>query len=97
MLVFLAGTYSIQAQFPGGGAGRSVPNMGHVYGKLEDSTGRPISEATVLLMHNKYDSVTKKSKQVLLKGLTTTSNGDFSFEDLPVFGATETEDFRYGL
>ncbi len=87
MLVFLAGTYSLRAQFPGGGAGRTVPSIGHVYGKLEDSTGKPISEATVLLMHNKYDSTTKKSKQVLLKGLTTTSNGDFSFEDLPVFGA----------
>ena len=60
--------------------------MGHVYGKLVDSTGKPIPDATVVLLHNKYDSVTKKSKQVLLKGVPTTSNGDFSFEDLPVFG-----------
>ena len=61
--------------------------MGHVYGKLVDSSGHPISEATVLLLHNKYDSVTKKSKQVLLKGLTTNTKGEFSFEDLPIFGA----------
>jgi ferric enterobactin receptor len=86
LMVFLAGSFSLSAQFPGGG-GKGVPNMGHIYGKLIDSAGRPISEATVLLLHNKYDSVTKKSKQVLLKGLTTNSKGEFSFEDLPIYGA----------
>ena len=87
LLVFiLAGTITGNAQFPGGGMGKGAPNMGHVYGKLVDSTGKPISEATVLLLHNKYDSATKKSKQVLLKGLTTTSKGEFNFEDLPIFG-----------
>src|SRR5664279_5406316 len=85
MMVFVAGAFSLKAQFPGGGKG--VPNMGHVYGKLIDSSGRPVSSATVLLLQNKYDSVTKKSKQILLKGLTTTSKGEFSFEDLPIFGA----------
>ena len=48
MMVFLVGAFSLQAQFPAGGAGRNVPNMGHVYGKLVDSTGHPISEATVV-------------------------------------------------
>jgi len=86
LLVLLAGTVTVKAQFPGGG-GKSVPNMGHVYGKLVDSAGRPIQEATVLLMGNKYDSVSKKTKQVLLKGLTTNTKGEFSFEDLPIFGA----------
>jgi ferric enterobactin receptor len=78
---------TVNAQFPTGGAGKGAPNMGHVYGKLMDSSGHPISEATVLLLHNKYDSATKKSKQVLLKGLTTNAKGEFSFEDLPIFGA----------
>jgi ferric enterobactin receptor len=86
LMVFLAGVFSLRAQFPAGGAGKGIPNMGHVYGKLVDSTGHPVSEATVLLMQNKYDTVTKKSKQVLLKGLTTTAKGEFSFEDLPIFG-----------
>jgi ferric enterobactin receptor len=87
MMVFLVGAFSLQAQFPAGGAGRNIPNMGHVYGKLIDSTGHPISEATVVILHNKYDSVTKKAKMVLLKGMTTNTNGDFSFEDLPIMGA----------
>src|SRR5580765_4763028 len=83
---FLAGGLYLKAQFPAGGTGKGVPNMGHIYGKLVDSSGRPIAEATVLLMHNKYDSLTKKTKQVLLKGLTSTAKGEFSFEDLPIFG-----------
>ena len=82
----LLGGMALQAQMPPGGAGRSVPNMGHIYGKLVDSAGKPIADATVLLLHNKYDSATKKSKQVLLKGLTTTAKGEFNFEDLPIFG-----------
>ncbi|HEY4965557.1 MAG TPA: carboxypeptidase-like regulatory domain-containing protein, partial [Puia sp.] len=85
LLVILAGVFSSKAQFPGGG-GKGAPNMGHIYGKVVDSAGKPIPDATVMLLHNKYDSVTKKSKQVLLKGSPTTSNGEFSFEDLPIFG-----------
>jgi len=76
--------FSLRAQFPGGG--RNVPNMGHVYGKIVDSAGKPVPEATVLLLQNKFDSATKKNKQVLLKGLTTSAKGEFNFEDLPVFG-----------
>ena len=76
--------FSLRAQFPGGG--KNVPNMGHVYGKIVDSAGIPVSEATVLLLQNKFDSATKKNKQVLLKGLTTSAKGEFNFEDLPVFG-----------
>src|SRR5450755_4066806 len=85
LMVFFGGTLSLMAQFPGGG-GKGIPNMGHVYGKLVDSSGRPVPEASVLLMQNKYDSVTKKTKQVLLKGLTTNAKGEFNFEDLPIFG-----------
>jgi len=86
MMGFLAGSFSLKAQFPAGGAGKGVPNMGHIYGKLIDSTGHPVAAATVILLRNKYDSVSKKSKQVLLKGLTTNAKGEFSFEDLPIFG-----------
>ena len=78
------GFFTAQAQFPGGGG--KAPNMGHIYGKIVDSAGHPIPEATVLVLQNKRDSATKKSKYVLLKGLSTKANGDFNFEDLPLFG-----------
>lgn len=77
----------IKAQFPGGMAkGQQPPSMGHVYGKVTDSSGAAINGASVLLLQSKYDTVTKKRKDVLLKGLTTKSNGEFSFTDLPMFG-----------
>jgi outer membrane receptor protein involved in Fe transport len=78
------------AQMPPGMAGntrmQAPGNIGHVYGKLIDADGKPVGDASVLLMQNKMDTVTKKSKQVLLKGMTTKSNGDFNFEELPVTG-----------
>ena len=64
---------------------RAIPGMGRVYGKLVDSAGKGIGDATVVLLQNKYDSVSKKKKEVLIKGTTTQANGDFNFEDLPIF------------
>ncbi len=74
------------AQFPGG-KGQAAPNMGHVYGKIVDSLGKPLSDVSVVLLQSKFDTTTKKKKDVLLKGLTTKAGGEFSFEELPMFGA----------
>ena len=60
-------------------------SMGRIYGKLVDSTGKAIGDASVILLQNKYDSTLKKNKEVLLKGMTTQANGDFNFEGLPIF------------
>ncbi len=77
---------AVFAQMPfGSGGQRTIPNMGRIYGKLVDSAGKGIGDASVLLLESKYDSTTKKSKDVLLKGMTTQANGDFNFEELPVF------------
>lgn len=68
-------------------AGQQVPaNMGHIYGKVTDSAGKPMGDVSVLLLQNKFDTVSKKRKDVLLSGFSTKSNGDFSFADLPMFG-----------
>lgn len=78
------------AQFPGAtGAGKGnaqAMNIGHIYGKLVDSLGKPISEASVILLQTKFDSVSKKKKEILFKGVTTKSNGEFSLDELPMFG-----------
>lgn len=82
-------TANLMAQFPGapGGKGNAqAMNMGHIYGKIVDSLGKPISEVSVILLQNKFDSASKKRKDVLLSGLTTKANGEFSFEGLPIFG-----------
>ena len=68
-------------------AGQQVPaNMGHIYGKVTDSAGKPMGDVSVLLLQNKFDTVSKKRKDILLSGFSTKSNGEFSFADLPVFG-----------
>jgi len=83
MIMFVFSTF---AQFPGVPNGKQIPNMGHIYGKITDTSGVSLSDATVLLLQNRFDSVTKKRKDVLLAGITTKSNGEFSFSDLPMFG-----------
>ena len=75
------------AQMPGMGGGKSMPAIGRIYGKLVDSTGKGIGDASVMLLQNKYDSVVKKNKEILLKGVTTQPNGDFNFEELPIFSS----------
>ncbi len=61
-------------------------NIGHIYGKLVDNTGKAIADASIILLQSHFDTSSKKMKEVLLKGLTTKSNGEFSFEELPMFG-----------
>ncbi len=81
LLVFYV---SASAQFtPGGNMGGRMPNAGHVFGKLTDSTGKPIAGASVLILQTKTDTATKKSRDLLVKGVTSGSNGEFSLEELP--------------
>src|SRR3954463_11307417 len=82
---------SVSAQLPAGGgikAGKmpNMPNLGHLTGKLVDNAGKPIEGASVLILQAKFDTTTKKSKDVLVKGLTTDSKGEFNAEDLPLMG-----------
>jgi len=77
------------SQMPGGGnrggMGGQNMNMGHFYGKVIDSTsGKPLEAASVQLIQNKFDSVTKKRKDVVVSGMLTTKKGEFSLENLPI-------------
>lgn len=78
------------AQMPGGmrGGGNSQSmNIGHFYGKLVDSkTNKGLESVTVQLVGNRFDTATKKMKEAILSTLITKANGDFSFDNLPVFG-----------
>jgi outer membrane receptor protein involved in Fe transport len=91
-LVFTLTTSTLMAQFPTGGrpagaGGQQNMNIGHLYGKIvDDKTGKGIDGATVQLIGNKFDTVTKKMKQVILNTQITKAVGDFSFENLSVFG-----------
>ena len=69
-----------------GGPGKEGPATGHIYGKLTDSTGKAIKNASVLILQGRTDPATGKRKDVLLKGTSTGANGEFSLEDLPTNG-----------
>lgn len=83
---------SIYSQMPGGGgprggAGGQNMNMGRFYGKVVDNkTNKGIEAVSVQLIQNKFDTVTKSRKDVVIGGMLTTKSGDFSLEGLPIMG-----------
>ncbi|NJO25198.1 MAG: carboxypeptidase-like regulatory domain-containing protein [Bacteroidia bacterium] len=88
-ILVLMASARIMAQFPMAPVGKDAKaiNMGHVYGKVVDSLLHPIDHASVVILQNKYDSASKKRKDVLLKAMNASSKGEFSFNELPMFGA----------
>ncbi len=82
-LLFCFSILQLTAQMPGGG--NAQMNMGRFYGKIVDSkTGKPIDAASVQLLQNKFDSVSKTRKDVIVNGQLTLPNGDFSLEGLNI-------------
>ncbi|MBC7828108.1 MAG: TonB-dependent receptor [Chitinophagaceae bacterium] len=62
-------------------------NIGRFYGKVVDSTtNKGIEAVSVQLVQSKFDTVTKKRKDTVLAGMLTTKAGNFSLENLPLFG-----------
>ncbi|MBL0182773.1 MAG: TonB-dependent receptor [Chitinophagaceae bacterium] len=90
ILVFALAFSTAFSQMPTGGGNRGGMggqnmNMGHFYGKVLDSTsGKPLDAASVQLIQNKFDSVTKKRKDVVVAGMLTTKKGEFSMENLSI-------------
>lgn len=80
----------VKAQMPGGnrgGMGGQNMNVGHFYGKIvESASNKPVEAASVQLIQSKFDTVTKKRKNVVVGGMLTTKKGEFSIENLPVMG-----------
>ena len=88
--LFLCGFSQIP---PGGGQGRpggmggQAQTIGHFYGKVVDSkTGKGIDGVSVQLVRSKFDTATRKAKDVAIAGKITDKHGDFSLENLPIFG-----------
>src|SRR5687768_3533500 len=81
-------SYSLFAQNPMGGNRGENPQMtGRFYGKLvEAKSGKPVEYASVQLVQNKFDSVSRTRKEVVIGGMLTRTNGEFSLENVPVFG-----------
>jgi ferric enterobactin receptor len=96
-LLIAFGTLVAQGPPPGGGPGVGPGNVpggrdgspaaeGHLFGKLVDAAGKGIGNASILILQSRPDQATGKQKDILLKGINTQNNGDFSAEDLPANG-----------
>src|SRR5690606_27877046 len=88
--LFLALTLCLSAfsQPPAGGGrmGGNTPT-GRIYGKVVDAlSGKPVEFASVQLIGSRMDTVTHKPVEAVIGGMLTRSNGDFSIENVPVFG-----------
>ena len=93
LLLIMAGCYTSQAQMPGGGGGGRMgangqaPSIGHFYGKVVDAkTNKGMDGVSIQLIQSKFDTVTRKRKDTIIAGMITGRKGDFSMENLPIFG-----------
>lgn len=80
------------SQPPTGGGNRIGGQMptGRFYGKIvETKSGKPIEYASVQLIQSKMDTVTKKRKDVVVAGMLTKANGEFSLENVAAFGQSK--------
>ena len=90
-LVFVSVTSFSQP--PGGfgnRAGGGQMPTGRFYGKIVDlKTGKHIEYASVQLLQNKMDTVTKKRKETVVAGMLTKANGEFSLENVSIMGPSK--------
>src|SRR5215831_9131675 len=69
------------------GFGGQVPSIGHFYGKVVDArNNKGLDGVSVILIQSKFDTVSKKRKDTVVSGMITESKGNFSLENLPIFG-----------
>ncbi len=85
-LAFLIG--KVHAQIPGirlGEGNTQLINIGRLYGKIVDAkTGKPVDAVSVQLVQNKFDSISRTRKDVIVNGQLTKANGEFSLEGLNI-------------
>lgn len=85
LLLFLG--ESAYAQYPPGGKSRQYGgNQGHLFGRVEDSTGNRLEDVTVMVLQISSNPATNTKKETLIRTTYTDKSGRFEFEGLPVAG-----------
>jgi len=82
-------SFVAMAQPPGGMGNRMGGQSisGRLYGKVvEAKSGKAVEYASVQLLQTRMDTVTKQRVEMVIGGMLTQSNGDFSIENVPVMG-----------
>ena len=86
-LVFSISFLAAQPPSVGGNRGNGQQISGRLYGKIvEAASGKAVEYASVQLLQNRLDTITKERKETVIGGMLTRSNGDFSIENVPVSG-----------
>ena len=68
-------------------SGRQSPAIGHFYGRVVDSkTNKGLDGTSVQLVMTIYNPATNSRRDSVIRGAITPTNGDFSFENLPISG-----------
>ncbi|HEY4935954.1 MAG TPA: outer membrane beta-barrel protein, partial [Puia sp.] len=76
-----------QGSAAGRGNGRQSPSIGHFYGRIVDAkSNKGMDGTSAQLVMTIFDTATHSRRDSVIRGAITPSNGDFSFENLPVFG-----------
>jgi len=84
-LLFITCSLMVSAQ--GTRTGRQQMNIGRFYGRILDAvSSKGVDAASVQLILSRYDSVAKTKKDTVVSGMLTNKTGDFSLENLPLFG-----------
>ncbi len=90
LILMLTGIATFAQVPPGGmrgGQNAQAMNMGRFYGRIVDKTSnKGVDAASVQLVQSRFDTVSKKRKDVVVSGQLTRRGGDFSLEGLPVMG-----------
>lgn len=66
--------------------GQGQMPAGRFYGKVVDGSNKAIEAASVTLIQTKQDSITKSPKEIIVGGMLTSKTGDFSIENIQLFG-----------
>jgi len=85
LFLCLAAVFAAYSQ-PRGNGQRGGGMSGRLYGKVVDAGNKGITAASVTLVTNRMDSITKQPKEVIIGGMLTSSSGDFNIENIPVMG-----------
>lgn len=92
MLIGLGTMAQMPTGRPGAGAGGANMNVGRFYGRIIDpATNRGVEAASVQLIQNKFDPVSKSRKDTIVAGMLTDRRGEFTFEGLPIAATYKLE------
>src|SRR5215218_7079813 len=88
LIVALLCIMQLFAQAPGGAPRRAGGSQaaGRFYGKVVDAANKGVDAASITLIQDRMDTVTRQRKEVIVGGMLTSANGEFSIENVPAFG-----------